>query len=536
MSHKIVTAAEAVKVIKTGDTVATEGFVGNGFPEELAIALENRFLESGEPRNLTLLYCAGQGDGKDRGLNHLAHEGLVKRAIGGHFGLAPKLGKLALDNKIEAYNLPQGCVSHLFRAIAGHRPGHITHVGLKTFVDPRISGGKINEITKEDIVELIRIDGKEYLLYKSMPIQVALLRGTTADTFGNTSFEKEALYLEAVQIAQAVRNSGGKVIMQVERIAERGTIPARMVRVPGIYVDYIVQADPEHHWQTFSEKYNPAFSSEIVVPLSAIKPLPLDERKIIGRRAAMEFVPGAIVNLGIGMPEAVSIVASEEKILESVMLTVEPGPVGGIPAGGLNFGASSNYECLLDQPSQFDFYDGGGLDLAYLGCAQADESGNVNVSKMGTRFPGAGGFINITQNAKHLFFVGAFTAGDLQISLDQGKLKIVKEGPIRKFVKNVEHITFSGTYANEVGQNVMYITERAVFKLTPKGLQLIEVAPGIDIQKDILGQMEFKPVIEGEPGLMDSRIFTDQLMGLNRKEALVGIQAPRDAAKQRRTG
>ncbi len=531
MGSKIVKAEEAIRVIKSGDTVATEGFVGNGFPEELAIALEDRFLKTGAPRNLTLLYCAGQGDGKDRGLNHLAHEGLVKRAVGGHFGLAPKLGKLALENKIEAYNLPQGCVSHLFRAIAGHRPGHITHVGLKTFVDPRISGGKINSITKEDIVELIRIDGKDYLMYKSMPINIALLRGTTADTFGNTSFEKEALYLEAIQIAQAVKNSGGKVIMQVERIAERGTIRARDVRVPGIYVDYIVQADPEHHWQTFSEKYNPAFSSEIVVPLSAIKPLPLDERKIIGRRAAMELIPGSIVNLGIGMPEAVSIVASEEQILESIMLTVEPGPVGGVPAGGLNFGASSNYECLLDQPSQFDFYDGGGLDLAYLGCAQADESGNVNVSKMGTRFPGAGGFINITQNAKNLFFVGCFTAGDLQISTESGKLKIIKEGPIRKFVKAVEHITFSGTYAAEVGQNVMYITERAVFKLTPKGLQLIEIAPGIDIRKDIIGQMEFKPIIEGEPRLMDRRIFMDQVMGLKGEETASRIQISLASAK-----
>ena len=524
MSSKIITAEEAIRAIQSGDTVATEGFVGNGFPEELAIALEKRFLETGEPSNLTLLYCAGQGDGKDRGLNHLAYEGLVKRAIGGHFGLAPKLGKLALENKIEAYNLPQGCVSHLFRAIAGHRPGHITHVGLKTFVDPRVNGGKINAVTKEEIVELIHIDGKEYLLYKSMPIQIALLRGTTADTFGNTSFEKEALYLEAIQIAQAVKNSGGKVIMQVERIAERGSLRARDVRVPGIYVDYIVQADPEHHWQTFSEKYNPAFSSEIVVPLSAIKPLPLDERKIIGRRAAMELVPNSIVNLGIGMPEAVSIVASEEQILESIMLTVEPGPVGGVPAGGLNFGASSNYECLLDQPTQFDFYDGGGLDLAYLGCAQADEAGNVNVSKMGNRFPGAGGFINITQNAKHLFFVGTFTAGDLQISLDQGELRITKEGPIKKFVKAVEHITFSGAYAQDIGQPVMYITERAVFKLTPEGLQLIEVAPGIDVRKHVLDQMEFTPIIKGDPKVMDHRIFWDRVMELKSQEAAPGIQ------------
>jgi propionate CoA-transferase len=515
MSNKVVNAKQAVSMIKTGDTIATEGFCGSCFPEELAIALKERFLESGQPRNLTLVYCAGQGDFQTRGLGHLGHEGLVRRAVGGHFGAAPSLGKLILENKVECYNLPQGVIAHLFRAIAGHRPGHITHVGLKTFVDPRVSGGKINSITKEDLVDLIEIHGKEYLLYKSFPVHIGLLRGTTADTFGNTSYEKESLYLEAVAIAQAVKNSGGINIMQVERVAERGTLKARDVKVPGIYIDYIVQADPENHWQTFAEKYNPSYSSEVVVPLSAIKPLPLDERKIIGRRAAMEFVPGAIVNLGIGIPEAVSIVASEEKIMDSIVMTVEPGPIGGVPAGGLSFGSCSNAECLLDQPSQFDFYDGGGLDLAYLGCAQADQAGNVNVSKMGDRFPGAGGFINITQNAKNLFFVGTLTAGASEFKLEDGKLKIIKEGPIKKFVKQVEHITFSGTYAREIGQNVMYITERAVFKLTPKGLQLIEVAPGIDIQRDILDHMEFKPVIEGKPQLMDARIFKDEIMGLN---------------------
>jgi propionate CoA-transferase len=522
MTSKIVSAEEAVRLIKASDTVATEGFCGSCFPEELAIALKKRFLETGRPRNLTLVYCAGQGDFDTRGLGHLGHEGLIKRAVGGHFGAAPSLGKLILDGKVEGYNLPQGVIAHLFRAIAGHRPGHITHVGLKTFVDPRVSGGKINSIAKEDLVELIHIHGKEYLLYKSFPIHVGLLRGTTADTFGNTSYEKESLFLEAVAIAQAVKNSGGINIIQVERIAERGTLKARDVKVPGIYIDYIVQADPENHWQTFAEMYNPSYSSEVVVPLSAIKTLPLDERKIIGRRAAMEFVPDAIVNLGIGMPEAASIVASEERILDSIVMTVEPGPIGGVPAGGLSFGSCSNAECLLDQPTQFDFYDGGGLDLAYLGCAQADQAGNVNVSKMGDRFPGAGGFINITQNAKNLFFVGTMTAGNPEFKLERGKLKIVKEGRIKKFVKQVEHITFSGTYAREIGQSVMYITERAVFKLTPKGLLLTEIAPGIDIQRDILEQMEFKPIIEGEPHLMDPRIFKDEIMGLNRQDLVFG--------------
>lgn len=312
---KVATAEEAVKTIKNGSTVATEGFVGTAFPEELAIALENRFLETGEPRDLTLVYAAGQGDGNSKGLNHLAHEVMIKRVVGGHWNLAPKMGKLALEGKIEAYNLPQGCISHLFRDIAGHRPGHITHVGLKTFVDPRNSGGKMNAITTEDIVELIRLGGKEYLWYKSFPVDVALLRGTTADTFGNVSVEKEATTLEIVQIAQAVKNSGGKVIVQVERIAERGTIPARQVLLPGMFVDCIVQSKPENHWQTFGEFYNPAYSGDIKIPLQAIKPLPLDERKIIGRRAAMELKPNSTINLGIGMPETVSMVASEENIM-----------------------------------------------------------------------------------------------------------------------------------------------------------------------------------------------------------------------------
>ena len=513
MRNKIVSAAEAVAVIRTGDTVSVAGFVGIGTPDELLIALETRFRETRESAGLTLVFAAAPGDGRDRGLNRLAHPGLVKRAVGGHWSLVPKLAKLAMDGEIEAYNLPLGCIAQLYRDIAARRAGLLSRVGLRTFVDPRQEGGKINARTTEDLVELLLVGGQEYLLYKAFPIQVALLRGTTADTAGNITMEREALTLDALPAAMAAKNSGGLVIVQVERIAQEGSLDARRVQVPGVLVDCVVLAQPENHSQTYATQHNGALSGQIRVPMDRIAPLPLDERKVIARRAAMELPPGGVVNLGIGMPEGVAAVAAEEKVLRYVTLTAEPGVIGGMPQGGLDFGAALNPEAVIQQNQQFDFYDGGGLDLAVLGMAQADGQGNVNVSRFGGRLAGAGGFINISQNARKVVFTGTFTAGGLVTAIEDGRLRIVHEGRSRKFIGQVEQITFSGGLAGETGQPVLYVTERCVLRRTAEGVELTEVAPGIDIARDILAHMGFHPIVR-DPKLMDARLFQPEPMGM----------------------
>jgi propionate CoA-transferase len=508
MRKKIVTAAEAAALIRNGSTVATDGFIGAAFPEELAVAVEERFLKTGEPNNLTLVYGAGQGDGKTKGNNHFGHEGLIRRVIGGHWGLVPMVQQLAINNKIEAYNFPQGVISHMFRDIAAKKPATITSVGLRTFVDPRVEGGKLNDITKENLVELIEIHGKEYLLYSLLPIDFVMLRGTTADTNGNITVEKEALTLEMLPAAQAAKNSGGQVVVQVERIVEAGRLHAKDVVIPGIFVDMlVVSTKPEYHMQTFRTIYNPAFCGEGPDIGRTNESIQENERNIVCRRAAMEMRDGDIINIGIGMPEGIGAVIREKSQKKDFVATVEAGPIGGVPASGLDFGYSSYPEAIISQSSQFDFYQGGGLDVAFLGLAQADRQGNVNVSKFGPKIAGCGGFIDISQNAKRVIYCGTFTAGGLVTEFCDGNLHIVREGQIPKFVSQVEQITFSGVHAVETGQSVLYITERAVFRLTPDGLSLIEIAPGISIEKDILPHMSFRPVIPEHVKIMDTSAF-----------------------------
>lgn len=520
MKSKIVTAEQAIGLIHDGDTLVCSGFGVVGVPDELLLALQQRFEATQSPRDLTLIFGGGPGDGKEQGINRIAIDGLIQRAIGGHWGLVPKLGAMAMENRIEAWNLPLGVISHLYRDIAAGLPGNVSRVGLGTFVDPRLQGGKVNARTTEDLVSVIELAGQELLFYRVPKPQVAFIRASISDPDGNLSIEREALAQDTLAIATAVKNSGGIVIAQVEYLCERASLPARQVKVPGILVDCVVQARPEYHMQTYGTGYHPALSGQMRVPLDALPPMPFDERKIIARRAAFELMPNAVVNLGIGMPEGVADIANEERLLSYMTLTAEPGVVGGVPGSGLNFGSSTNATAQLDMNQQFDFYDGGGLDLAVLGLAECDARGNINVSRFGPKLAGAGGFINITQNSRTVVFIGTFSAGGLKVAVQQGQLTILQEGKHRKFVEAIEQVTFSGEYAARLGKRVLYVTERCVFALSAEGLELIEIAPGIDLERDILSQMAFRPIIR-QPVLMDARIFRPEPMGL--KDSLLAI-------------
>jgi propionate CoA-transferase len=509
---KVVPFEKAVSYIHDGDTVVIGGSGGgHAIPEELIVALERRFLKENCPKNLTLLHPVGIGDNISQGVGHLAHPGLVKRIVTGALVNSPAFQQRAEQDTVEAYTLPQGALSELMREMAAGRPGLFSQVGLHSFVDPRISGGRQSKCAHEDLVELVNLGGKkEWLFYKPYNVDVAFLRGTTADEDGNVTMEREAVFGEMLSMAQAAHRNGGIVIVQVARLAQRDTLPAKEVKIPGMLVDLVV-VDPAQR-QTYQMDYSPAYAGEIKIPLDEITPLPLDARKIIARRAALELIPGSICNLGSGISTGIATIAAEEGILEQLVLTNEQGLIGGAPSS--DAGAAVNYTSMIDQPYQFDFYDGGGLDLAFLSFAQVDKVGNVNVSRFNGRIIGIGGFINISQNAKKMIFNGTFTAGNFEMSWPKGKTVIHRDGKFNKFLSTVEQISYSGPFAEERGQEALYITERAVFRRGKKGLELIEIAPGIDLDRDVLAHMDFRPEFAEDLKIMDERLFLDKPMGL----------------------
>ena len=546
---KIITEAQAAELVQSGWTVACAGFVGAGHAEAVTHALERRFLQTGLPCNLTLVYSAGQGDRANRGVNHFANRGMTDRIVGGHWRSATRLGHLAIAEECEAYNLPQGVMTHLYRAIAGGKPGVLTKVGLHTFVDPRSEldsryhGAAVNARARAEAVEAraaadplrhqwveaLTFRGDDYLFYPSFPIHCALIRATAADANGNLSTHEEAFHHELLSIAQAARNSGGIVIAQVKYLVDHHE-NLQAIHVPGILVDAVVVcADPAEHHMTFGEPYNAAYlaawrgpvsaSASVTVTSQQVTPPALDARTIAQRRALLELVARAprVVNLGVGMPAGVAALAAAEGI-GGFTLTVEAGPVGGTPADGLSFGASAHPEAVVDQPAQFDFYDGGGIDLAILGLAELDAHGNVNVSKFGqgdqTMIAGVGGFINITQTAKALIFVGTLTAGGLTIEAAHGQLKIITEGRLKKVVAEVAHLSFNGPYVAGLGTPVLYVTERAVFEMRNAELTLIEIAPGVDLQRDVLDQCATPIAVASDLRFMDARLFDSRSLNL----------------------
>ncbi|MBC7957609.1 MAG: acyl CoA:acetate/3-ketoacid CoA transferase [Cytophagales bacterium] len=511
---KLIDAKAVAGLIPDGSTVWLGGLAMMGFAEEIAKAIEASFLETGHPRNLTTWASGAIGNGRDGGMVHFAHPGLLKRMIAGHYGqCGAALMKMVMAGEIEAYNFPQGSLANLPQHVAARTPGLLTKVGLGTFVDPRIEGGKMNAATTESLNQVVQFAGEAWLFYPSPKINVALIRGTLADEKGNISFDKEGVLLETLSVAQAVKACGGVVIAQVERIVKAGSLHPKSVKIPGLVVDHLVISKPENHMQTISTQFNPALSGDIRVPVRDMPPMALDARKVIARRAAAELIRGAVVNLGIGVPAGVPAVAHEEGLGDIFELSVESGVNGGVPQMGGDFALSLNAESIIEQPLQFNFYDGGGIDVSCLGLAQADASGNVNVSKFSGRPMGCGGFVNITQSAKKLVFCGTFTADGLELAIGNGTLRIVKEGAVKKFVNQVEQITFSGRGSVERTQQVLFITERAVFHLTEDGLELTEIAPGVDLQRDVLAHMDFKPVMKNVR-TMDAGLFQERWGGM----------------------
>ena len=514
---KFITAQEAAKLIPDGAKVGVGGMGLSGWPEEIGCAIRDSFKETGHPCNIDLKQGCAMGDWRERGVTRLgeAGEGLVTKWSGAHIGSAFALRDLAVANKLECHCLPQGVIVNLWREIAAGRPGLLTKVGLGTFVDPRVEGGKMNSVTETELVEVVEFQGEEYLFYKGFKLDVALLRGTIADENGNISFAHESVINEGPAIAAAAKNSGGIVIVQVEYLAKARTLNPKEVMIPGCNVDYVVVAtDKKACWQAEGVYWEPSFSGQIKKPLTAIEPLPFDERKVICRRCAMELHKGDLVNLGVGIPADMAKVVAEEGYIDGITMSTESGMVGGVPSALPNFGSAYNPECTMPHGDMFDLIDGGGLDMTCLGIGEADEEGNINVSKFGPRLTGPGGFINITQATPKVVFCGTFM-GKAKLAFEDGKLVIVQEGTIKKFRKKVEQITFAGKYKKPT-QDILYVTERCVFKLIDGKMTITEIAPGIDLEKDIIANMDFVPAVAEDLKLMDPEIFRETWGGLGK--------------------
>ncbi len=508
----ILSAKEAVSYIQDEDVVAITG-AGGGIldPYALIHALHDRYEETSSPKNLTLWHSTGLGDRAQKGMSPLALDGLVKRVIGGHWGQSPSLAQMASDNKIEAYNFPQGIMAQLARSAAAKQPGILSKVGLGTFIDPRNEGGKLNDCTQEDLIRIVMLDGQEYLYYPSIPMDVCLIRATTADSEGYASMEDEITYIDALQLAQAVHNNGGMVLLQVKRVVKAGSLHPKSIKIPGFLVDALIVESEQEQLYSGSDRF---FAGDYIADDQDVKMLPLDQRKVVARRALMEVKPGYVGNVGVGIADGIGAVAREEGVQDLFTLTVETGPIGGTTAQGIFFGATLNPRAIMDMPTQFDFYDGGGLDVAFLSFAELDENGNVNVHKFNGKIMGTGGFVNIVAGSKKVVLCGTLRAGKLKTKVENGQIQIEQEGKFEKLIPEVESITFSAQQAAKQGQEVIYITERAVFKYINQKVTLVEIAPGIDLEKDVLAQMGFRPEISKNLKIMDERIFQAEKMNI----------------------
>ncbi|MCC7021582.1 MAG: hypothetical protein IT338_02075 [Thermomicrobiales bacterium] len=519
---KVISLAEAAGLIDSGATVSVSSSSGLGCPDAMLQAIGERFAERGEPRDLTMIHPIAAGDMYGiAGIDHLARPGQIKRIVAGSYPSgpssmeSPRIWQLVDSDAIEAYNLPSGVMFQMHADAAAGRPGVLTRVGLDTFVDPRRQGGRMNAVTREPLVEVVEFAGEEWLFYRAIPIDVAIVRGTTADEEGNISFEHEGAYLGALDQALAARNNGGIVIAQVARVTAAGSIPPQQVRIPSTLVDWVVVALDQ--MQTTQTGYDPAISGEIRRPPGEFEIAEWGLEKIVARRAAMELRSGEAVNLGFGISALVPRVLLEEGLDGAVTWVIEQGAVGGMPLLGFQFGCAANAQAIMPSPAQFTYFQGGGFDRCLLSFLQIDPEGNVNVSRLRGKphvTAGAGGFIDITTSARNIVLSGMYAAGRQRIEVRDGTLRIEEDAKVAKFVPEVDHVTLSGRMARERGQQVTIVTERCVIRLLDAGLTVTEIAPGVDLERDVLARVPISLRVSDDLREMDGRLFRPEPMGL----------------------